>query len=181
MPQRVKTIYVLNPEFPSLAWLARLDWGSRELRVEHGPAVEVNPRFFFEGAWAGEFVLGRPDATEVAFGTGCVILEDDVCFVSSLATTDYLYYQAGEDIITVSNSLALLLAEIEDSLDPAFTRYDEINNTILKGVIAYERDIPTLRGRVHRLMHHNLTCSPGQATEAKKPDSPEFFLVSLCA
>jgi hypothetical protein len=136
--------------------------------------VETQPRFFFEGAWAGDFAAGRPDATEVAFGTGCVALDDGVCFVSSLATTDYLLYRALDGTVVVSNSLPLLLASISDSLDPAVRRYDAINNTILTGVMAYEREIPTRGGRVRRLMHNNLLCSTHDLREVPKPESPHF-------
>jgi hypothetical protein len=170
----LKTLYRPNAALPTLAWLARLDWGSREVWVEHGSAVETRQEFFFEGAWAGDFQAGRPDLTEVVFGSGCVMGKEQVFLISSLATTDYLYFSIAAGVLSASNSLALLLAGIGDALDPRFTRYDEINNTILKGVVDYARDIPTRGGRVRRLMHHNLECTPDGVTEISKPESPVF-------
>ncbi len=170
----MKTLYRSNAVLPSLAWLARLDWGSREFRVEHGSAVETRQGFFFEGAWAGDFQEGRPDLTEVVFGSGCVVGQERVSLISSLATTDYLYFLFSAGVLSASNSLALLLAGIGDALNPRFTRYDEINNTILKGVVDYAREIPTQRGRVQRLMYHNLECTPDRIIEVSKPETPEF-------
>jgi hypothetical protein len=169
----VRPRYRSNTALPSLAWLARLDWDGLELSVEHGPGVETHGDFFFEGAWAGDFAAGRPDETEVVFGTGCVVRATEVSFVSSLATTDYLYYVASGPL-TVSNSLALLLAGDDDSLDPACRRYDAINNTILLGVNDYVRDIPTRKGGVRRLMYHNLRCTPEDTAEIPKPQPPDF-------
>ena len=170
---RIRLRYQPNTALPPLAWLARLDGGAFELRVDHGADVETHPDFFFEGAWAGDFADGRPDETEVAFGTGCVVRGTEVSFISSLATTDYLYYRTGAPL-TVSNSLPLLLAALDDSLDPTYRRYDAINNTILQGVNDYVRDIPTSRGVVRRLMYHNLRCTPESIAEIPKPQPPDF-------
>ncbi|HEX6249922.1 MAG TPA: hypothetical protein VFZ56_00655 [Gemmatimonadaceae bacterium] len=170
---RIRLRYQPDAALPSLAWLARLDWDGLELRVDHGTGVETHPDFYFEGAWAGDFAEGRADDTEVAFGTGCVVRGTQVSFISSLATTDYLYYQTGAPL-TISNSLALLLAALDDSLDPTYRQYDAINNTILQGVNDYVRDIPTRKGVVRRLMYHNLRCTSEGATEAPKPQPPDF-------
>lgn len=170
---RIRLGYQPNAALPPLAWLARLDRDALELRVDHGTGLETHPDFFFEGAWAGDFADGRLDATEVAFGTGCVVRGTEVSFISSLATTDYLYYQAGASL-TVSNSLALLLAAVDDSLDPTYREYDAINNTILQGVNDYVRDIPTRKGVVRRLMYHNLRCTSDGIAEMPKPQPPDF-------
>lgn len=166
--------YELNPSLPGLAWLATVAAPSGSVRVIHGAWVETQPRFFFEGAWAGAFERGRPDETEVAYGSGAVVTEDAICFVPCLATTDYIYYQRDADAVIASNSLALLLAATGDALDPRFLHYADVNNSILKGIHEYQRRIPTQRGAVSRLLHGNLRVTASDVTEVPKPASPPF-------
>lgn len=145
-----------------------------DVRVTHGRYLETRKDYFFEGAWAGEFEIGRPNDTEVVFGSGATASADEVLFVSSLATTDYLFYSTAPSGTTVANSLALLLASLGDELDPACMEYASINDSILRGVDEYERTIPTRNGFVSRLMHHNLRVHSGEVCEVSKPESPQF-------
>lgn len=165
--------YIRNEHLPQLAWVASADH-NEGITVTHGAYLETGSTFFFEGAWAGEFAAGRPDLTEVAFGSGAVSTGETVLFVPSLATTDYLYYATESTRLTVANSLALLLATIGDSLAPSFRRYADINNTILEGICAYTRALPTCKGTVYRLMHNNLLFSRNAVTEIAKPEPPDF-------
>ncbi len=166
--------YTLNPHLPVLAWVATVPRSSGEVHVTHGQYLETRNSFFFEGAWAGAFETGRPGDTEVVFGSGATISGDEVLFISSLATTDYLFYNAAPSEVTVANSLALLLASVSDELDPAFMGYASINDSILRGIDEYERTIPTRNGVVSRLMHHNLRVHKGEVYEVSKPESPSF-------
>ena len=136
--------------------------------------VETNETSFFEGAWGGDFQSGRLDANEIVFGTGAMLDGQSITFISSLATTDYLYYRSADDVITIANSLALLLAALGDSLDPHYQRYADVNYSIVQGWRRYERLIPTRQGHVSRLSHVNLRVHATGATEQPKPDSPDF-------
>jgi hypothetical protein len=169
--------YSLNRALPPLAWVASLS-DANQCSVTHGPLVETGASFFFEGAWAGEFLAARPDQTEVVFGSGGTALSGGVTFVTSLATTDYLYYRTHHGVTTVANSLALLLAATDDALDPGYLGYAEINNSILSGTALYERRIPTRRGFVRRVMHANLVVEAGEAREVAKPEPPDFSTYS---
>ena len=166
--------YTANDRLPALAWLARVRGADGACSVVHGPLVEVADTCFCEGAWAGDFRTGDLARTEIVFGTGAVVEGDGVLFVSSLATTDYLYYEVGGDVVRVSNSLALLLADSEDALDPRYLRYADVNNSILDGIERYERRLPTRRGHVMRLMHHNLLVRQGTTAERAKVAPPSF-------
>jgi hypothetical protein len=166
--------YRHNPSLPGLAWLASIDMSAGVADVQHGQFVEVHPRFFYEGAWAGDFTRGRPDETEVVFGSGAVIVDDVVYVVPSLATTDCIYYRYERGVLDVANSLPLLLAHQSDELDPACRRYPEINNSMMDGIRGYARSIPTRGGSVSRLMHHNLRVDAIAVAEVPKPDPPHF-------
>ena len=164
--------YTLNEALPPLAWLAVVDFDAMTCSVRHGVFVETFDSFFFEGAWGSPFSAGRPDLAEVAFGSGCCRDEAGLCFVGSVATTDYLFYRTDRDTATVANSLPLLLAQTGDSLDPQCFRYAEISNSVMSGIHAHERDIPTRRGGVRRLLGKNLRAASGELHEADKPQPP---------
>ena len=145
-----------------------------EMVVDHGTWVECRPGFFVEGAWGGPFEAGKLDRTEVVFGSGAVVRQDAVCFVSAVATTDYLYYRPVENGVTVANSLSLLLAATDDRLDPGFPDYHRINESLTRGIFEYRSEIPTAGGKVYRLIHWNLSCSPGSLAREPKPEPPAF-------
>ncbi len=57
---------------------------------------------------------------------------EGVTFVSSGATTDYLYYRTVGTRTCVSNSLPLLLADSGDRLDSSYGGYEAANNSIIR-------------------------------------------------
>jgi hypothetical protein len=176
---------------PKLAWIAHVDVQRRQTTVQHGPWVEVDALGFIEGVWDGPFDGMGFDRSACVFGSGAVLRGDSIVFVSSVSTTDYLYWCANEDgaCVAVANSLPLLLASQHDELDPRIQHYDKINNSILSGIKNYNPQIPTRRGRVDRLMHWNLVVGLGQAELEDKPLPPLFnnfndyasYLAQACA
>ena len=174
----VRFDYELNPRLPALAWIARLRMADGVCVVSHGALVETHATFFIEGAWSGSgsgsFTRGGFDTCDVVFGSGAAITADGVTFVPSTATTDYLFHRVEDGVLTVANSLPLLLAAFSDTLDPAYDRYAELNDSVLAGIRAYERRIPTRGGAVSRLMHDNLVVSASQVREVAKADAPAF-------
>jgi hypothetical protein len=142
--------------------------------VHHGLFVEVRDHFFIEGVWNGPFDKGNFASTDCVFGTGAVLRKRSVLFVSSASTTDYLYYHQSAEYVVVSNSLPLLLSYTEDSLDPHFTGYPAINDSIIEGINDHIRDIPTLKGSVKRLMYRNLEISARSVIETEKDMPPNF-------
>ena len=159
---------------PKLAWLAVTDPSADGVTVYHGSAVETHERFFIEGAWNGPFPEGAFAATDCVFGSGATAAGGRLTFVSSAATTDYLYYRHREAGLAVSNSLPFLLAFTGDELDPQCRTYDRINASITLGINRYIREIPTRQGSVVRLMHRNLEVSGAEASEVEKPWPPPF-------
>lgn len=175
-PNQMKLVFELQPALPKLAWIATVDSERQTAVVTHGPWVEVLDVGFIEGIWDGPFADPTFDQSPIVFGSGAIVRDQSITFVSSTSTTDYLYWQASDDRnrVTASNSLALLLAVLGDELDPQVGEYDLINNSIMSGINRYVRRLPTKSGTVNRLMHWNLTVTPGRASERGKPLPPEF-------
>ena len=163
-----------NSSFPKLAWVAEVDRTDGIVVLLHGNLVEVRSNFFIEGVWNGAFQDGDFGETDCVFGTGGILQGESVRFVTSASTTDSLYYKEDGAHLTVSNSLPLLLAYSEDSLDPRCQEYPEICDSIKDGINHYRRDIPTKRGKVQRLMYRNLDVRRERIFESEKRMPPRF-------
>jgi hypothetical protein len=163
-----------NVFLPKLAWVANVDRMSGVVTLQHGPAVEVRESFFIEGAWNGPFEAGDFGETDCIFGTGGILSDESIRFVASSSTVDYLYYTEAETQVVVSNSLPLLLACTGDRLDPRYLGYPECCDSILEGIDSYRRDIPTIGGKVRRLMYRNLDVSQRHISEIDKRMPPRF-------
>jgi hypothetical protein len=163
-----------NFSLPKLAWVAEVDRTSGIVTLLHGPLVEVRQNFFIEGVWNGPFQNGDFGESDCVFGTGGILDDESIRFVTSASTTDYLYYDEDGGQVTVSNSLPLLLAYIRYRLDPRCPDYPLICDSILDGINDYRRDIPTKGGKVRRLMYRNLDVSREKISESEKRMPPRF-------
>lgn len=159
---------------PQLAWAAHVIQEAGTATLWCGKSVEISDTVIVEGAWDGPFEARAPHKSSNIFGSAVVVDGDNIIFVSSSATTDYLYYQEKGGSVYVSNSLPLLMAIIGDSLDPSYDRYNLINDSIMYGFQRYIRIIPTKHGSINRLMHRNLVVERNLIFEVEKPDPPHF-------
>jgi hypothetical protein len=165
---------VANSSLPKLAWVADVDCSRGIVTLLHGPLVEVRTKFFIEGVWNGPFENGQFGETDCVFGSGGILNDDSIRFVTSASTTDYLYYAEGKEQTTVSNSLPLLLGYTRDSLDLGYREYPQICDSIMNGINDYRPDIPTKRGTVRRLMYRNLDVSREKLVVLEKRMPPRF-------
>ena len=163
-----------NASLPKLAWVAEVDRTSGLVTLLHGPLVEVRATFWIEGVWDGPFQNGEFGDSDCVFGTGGILYEESVRFVTSASTTDYLYYDEDGGNVRVSNSLPLLLAYTRDRLDPRCRDYPLICHSIIDGINDYRQNIPTTGGTVRRLMYRNLDVSREQISESEKRMPPRF-------
>lgn len=170
----MKLQYRCESALPKLAWCAVVDRSLQRVVVRHGSRVEVRPSFFIEGAWDGDFAQGDFTLTPCIFGSGAVVDEDGVTFVTSCSTTDSLYYFDSGGQVTVSNSLPFLLASIGDALDPEYTGYFEMCESITRGINDYERSVRTRGGHVNRLLFRNLRVTRASVEEIDKALPPRF-------
>lgn len=164
----------VNPSLPKLAWVAAVDRTKEVVTLRHGSGVEVRSTFFIEGVWNGPFEDGAFSETDCVFGTGGILSEESIRFVTSACTTDYVFYADTPGQVTVSNSLPLLLGAIGDALDPRYLEYPDICDSIMDGINRYRREIPTQRGTVRRQMYRNLDVSREKIVETDKRLPPRF-------
>lgn len=164
----------LIEDFPPLAWVATCQPDRETVAVLHGRFVEIHPHFFVEGAWAGDFAEGQIQNSDTVFGSGGVLVDEAVTFVSCTATTDYLYHSDNAKHFVISNSLPLLLARLDDALKPACADYSRINMSILDGIHDFISEIPTRKGHVCRVMHHNVRPGSSGIALVEKPHAPDF-------
>jgi hypothetical protein len=165
---------IVNPSLPKLAWVAEVHRGKGIVMLVHGSEVEARQNFFIEGVWNGPFEKADFGETDCVFGTGAILSDESVRFVTSASTTDYLFYAEDGDHVAVSNSLPLLLAYIQDALDPRCLEYPVICNSLMDGIDDYRRDIPTKRGSVWRQMYRNLNVTMEKIWESDKRMPPRF-------
>jgi hypothetical protein len=165
---------IAKPDLPKLSWVAEVNLISGIATLWHGPFVEVRPDFFIEGVWNGAFQNGDFGETDCVFGTGGIVGEDMIRFVTSASTVDYLYYRKDGSCVVVSNSLPLLLAFTQELLDPHCLDYPAICDSIMDGINDYRRDIPAKNGIVRRLTYRNLDVSRDKISESEKRLPPRF-------
>ncbi len=116
MPTTMSTQAV--PQLPKLGWWADLDVENDSLSVLHGTSVEVGEGFLVEGVWDGDFSLGEFHKSEAFFGSGIRLQDGDVYFVASSAPVDRLFFGEHGGHVFASNSLLIMLAQIDASLVP---------------------------------------------------------------
>jgi len=168
--------FIHNSGMPKLAWSAKVEPQKQTISATIGDWVEILNNGFLEGVADDNFSSSSFDRTACIFGSGAIIRGEEITFVSSAATTDYLYWTVIDDgrVVHISNSLPLLLACLNDQLDKHCLNYSEINNSIALGINNYRKSIPTNKGAVNRLMYRNLRVSAEGIAEIDKPLAPRF-------
>jgi len=159
------------PGWPRLAWLARC---GEHIELRHGPGVETELDWAFEGAWTGAFDDGEFDRVSVATGSGVRIRDGEAVFVSPTSTIDRLWHlemRRGEAL--VSNSLLALLEESDAEVtDP---RYRAASTSIVRGIDRCRDEIETSAGRVGLTHFRNLGWSGGALMRRDKAPVGETF------
>ena len=92
------------PGWPKLAWVAKMRNGFHEIEVLCGPLVERGDDWIAEAVWAGPFIHGDFDKTDLVFGTGIRIRRNRTVFVTSGTVFDRLVFCQRGDSWHVSNS-----------------------------------------------------------------------------
>lgn len=172
--------YTLMPDWPRLAWLARLSPGA-SIEILHGSDVALANEWFCEAVWDGAYAAGNFDRTDVVFGSGGRARtpplggETRLTFVSSGATVDRLQALAYDGAIWVSNSLVCLLAHVGATVDPLYPGYFRDFKEIIAGVEYPVPDLVTSLGPVRFTYYHNLVWDGRSLQETAKPRSPRRF------
>jgi hypothetical protein len=155
-------------EWPPLAWLAICEERRAEVTVFVGSGVEVADDWLCEGIWDAPYTDGGLDRTDLVFGSGVRLRGDTVVFVSSGTTVDRLHSWRGAGGQYVSNSLPCLLAFARGSLDLFFDQYGRVSRSIVSGLDAYTRNLPTTVGPVRLTYFHNLSWDGHELSDVPK-------------
>ena len=178
----IRLRYQPAPDWPPLAWLARLPGTAHqpgteaEVLVTHGRAVETRDDWFGEIVWAGDLDAAGFDQTEVVFGTGARLRgqasgKQELIFVPPATMTDRIQSIESGGYCWVSNSLACLLAQVGGEPDPLDATWFDRMGAAMAGIRDYERMIPTSAGEVRLTYFHNLAWRDGRLREVEKPDA----------
>lgn len=164
-------------DWPKLAWTARWTERSDSIDVYHGPMVEIGDGWCVEAVWAGDFMAGDFDRTDLVFGSGIRCRDNQVIFVSSGTAMDRLWYFQKDKTWFVSNSLAALSSCAGLSLIEDFPYASDRNSAIRTtwGAESCVRSFPTQSGEANLVWFNNLVYDGSSLQETQKPDTAPSF------
>jgi hypothetical protein len=160
-----------------MAWCARLRRGSFDVSVTHGRWVEAHDRFFFEGAWNGDFIEeGAPSRATACFGSGAEATPNGALFVTPTHMLERIQCVRVGDELFVSNSLPFLLSATQDGMDSRYKFYHFELMTNMKGYRAYRDRVRTRAGRDIRVFFHcNVVVRADLSIEVQDKQLPPEF------
>jgi hypothetical protein len=167
--------YICIEDWPPLAWLATCDPDTATVEVIHGRQVETYPDWFAEAAWDGDYEQADFDRTDLVYGTGGRLRDDELTFVSSATTVDRLHSFQDDGRTYVSNSLACLLAAVDGRVAPHYNGYFRDFETIIHGIGNYHRTVASSAGPVRLTYYNNLRWCDGALVEVPKPNPRRDF------
>jgi hypothetical protein len=171
----MKFIYQNIQTLPRLAWCAILEKYSGMVEVLHGPWVEARDSFFVDGIWDGTFSEGSIDDAYL-MGTGGMIKGGKVLFCTPYHSHERLHFLWKGTRLYISPSLAFLLKQANQKLDPNHIPY---HAQLIEMLFGYERhigSIPLASGDSVKIIHFRniLVDNNLKITVLDKKTSPEF-------
>lgn len=153
----MKLFYDIKSSIAPLSWYASVNKGI--CRVICGKEVEINDSFFVEGAWNGKYSEAGFINADWFCGTGGKTTDKGITFSTPTHVTSGLYSTYSNKEFCVSNSLYLLLAINDYSLDPQYVNYEVDFNSILDGIDGYKKTIHVVGGEVKVYYFKNIIVS----------------------
>ena len=137
--------------------------------------VETSSDWIVEAVWDGDFSEGDFDKTDLVFGTGIRVRDDQLIFVSAGTVFDRLWHVRVNNTWHVSNSLPGLLAVTNLQLKSDYFEYARDIRSITRGLERRVATIPTETADVHSVYFKNIRFEDGRIVEVAKPDvAPDF-------
>jgi len=162
----------VHSELPPQSWLVKVC--DNEVHGLCGVNVELFNHGLVEGCWDGPFDEYGFRGAENFFGTGMVIEDSAVIFVTPTHTLEALYLLHGHDSLIASNSLAFLL-EFSNLNLPVSINYGRRFATIALGIDKYEKTIFDIDGqKLLRIAYTNLSWCNRKLTFLEKRPPPRF-------
>ena len=165
-----------HPVLPCLSWCARVRKAEPGVILLHGLSVEADESSFFEGAWSADFG-GRDFGNALFFsGAGGYVTTQGVEFATATHTLAQLFLMRLGNETLVSNSLAFLLSQAGDDLDPKYKFYAHDMMSVMDGIRKYVKSIPTRGGScVEQFFFCNVSVDrEGNVSRKEKPLPPAF-------
>jgi hypothetical protein len=176
----MKLIHTMVPHWPALAWLAECTTGDTSIRVYCGESVETNEEWFCEAVWAGDFLDGALDATDIVAGSGARIRQRSLVFVSAGTNIDRLHSFRRGNTTLVANSLCCLLAWVGGKADLAFRQYEEHFSEYGHSIFGEHRRVfPSSVGPIDITYFANLVWDGERLSEIDKPNETRRFATFL--
>ena len=152
----------VHAELPPLSWLVEVS--DNQVQGFCGANVELFNHGLLEGCWDEPFEgYGFRDA-ENFFGTGILIEDNTVIFVTPTHTLEALYLLHGQESLIASNSLAFLLEFTNLNL-PISINYGKRFATMALGIDQYEKKICDIDGKkLLRIAYTNVSWCDGHLT-----------------
>lgn len=167
--------YLLQADWPVLAWCAICDQGSPDVQVLHGAKVETREDWFGEIAWDGEFSEANFDQTDIVAGSGSRVRDGLIKFVSAGTIVDRLNVLQVGGRYYISNSLACLLSVSDSKLDPTYPSYYQDLRSIELGLDHYHRHFPSSNGQFEFVYFDNLNWDGEELRRVEKPFGQTTF------
>lgn len=175
--------YNIFSELPRLFWVARIR--PPVVEVTCGTSVRRASDAFLEGTWAGGPELRDAATASTVFATGMVLTDGGPIVITQQHPQEGVYAARRDGTTFVSNSLAGLLQQSGQRLDPGFPypdvfwrlgpmkHLDQAGNPTL--VVDRRLQIPTLDGRIEGLYCENfLVTADGALVDSRKPRERTF-------
>ena len=143
-------------KWPPLSWACKIESKPANITVWCGAFVEKTENSIFEAVWDGTVSPIDIDQSSLVCGTGLVIRDKTITFVTSSNTVDRIWLIMTEFGGWVSNSLPALLAVSEARLKDDYLSYNNDLNTIIHGIDRYVHQIPLNDGMVEVVYSQNL-------------------------
>ena len=164
----------LVTSIPPMSWLYHMNRNGAN-QLFHGSSVEVWTEGFFEGCFAGRWLIDDVTQSVEVFGSGLKIKNGVHYFITPSHTLESLFSYVQSDQITLSNSLSFIL-EFHDLTLPFDLSYGARFASVVLGVDAYQRELALVRGGyVSRIVFDNLKVNSDLSVEhVRKPMAPGF-------
>ncbi|SHJ57042.1 hypothetical protein SAMN02745165_02678 [Malonomonas rubra DSM 5091] len=163
--------YVLQKNWPKLAWVCVVNRSAQCADLFHGPLVEIAENWAVEAVWDGGFECGDFDKADLIFGSGVRRRGEQLIFVSSATGIDRLWYCEIDGHIYISNSLPGLLKVADLSLDENYPNYvSDLFTVESRGLNSYKESIPSSGTDINIVYFKNIVWNEGQLVLVDKPD-----------
>lgn len=168
--------YELNDKLPKLAWLASINKFNKIVKVLHGKNVECKETYFVAGVWDDEFDTPSFDKTDVFWGTGAKITNDEIRFVTPSHSLERLLIYSDDEEIVVSNSFPFFIAYKDFSLDNKENQYEKIMCSMIYGREKIIKKIPLKNEKgVEQIIVGSIVVDKNMGIEyVKRPDIRPF-------